>query len=320
MLDKIRAIRRVIVHKCCSDGTLAGAIIKQALPHVVVEECQYSTPEHEHLSAEPGLCFADFSPPASRVQEFVNAGAVVLDHHKGAEAIVRQFGDLGFFGDEVKMPGVSGAVLAYDHIYVPICGQDEALQDFARLIGIRDTFQTGHPRWNEACQISAAVWSLPLGYWLSQKPVINDLVKLMGNTQIKRREAQVTNAYDQLEVIRLPGPPWSPSFGIFADSKSCISDVAELARRKRLCENVLGFHFVKDGPKEPLKLMVSCRSDGRLDSAMLAKYFGGGGHTKAAGFSLPYNPWDSPSPFQVIQERIKEFWNETVRKRALEGH
>ena len=111
-LEVLKAVKTIVAHEKCPDGIAAALILKDVLPEARVIFCQYSTPEHETLAAEPGMLFADFSPPKARVQEFVDKGAVVLDHHKTAKDIVAAFGDNGVFGDEIAEPGVSGAVLA----------------------------------------------------------------------------------------------------------------------------------------------------------------------------------------------------------------
>ncbi len=56
------------------------------------------------------------------------------------------------------------------------------------------------------------------------------------------------------------------------------------------------------------KLIYSTRSKTNFNCADFAKRFGGGGHTKAAGFSLPVNPADA-NPYEEIYKRLVEYWS-----------
>lgn len=87
------------------------------------------------------MLFCDIAPPAERAHEFLPRVPVVLDHHKGAEHLVKTFTH-HVFADEKLEPGVSGAVLAYREVWKPLkpLGFTTAA-DFARLAGVCDTWQ-----------------------------------------------------------------------------------------------------------------------------------------------------------------------------------
>ncbi len=116
-VEKLSAVRRVIVHANCADGMASAMILHDALPDAEVVFLQHGTAEFLSLPATTGMLFCDISPPADRVAEFVGVGAIVLDHHKTVRDVVEAFGDCGVFADETKEPGVSGALLAYREVW-----------------------------------------------------------------------------------------------------------------------------------------------------------------------------------------------------------
>jgi oligoribonuclease NrnB/cAMP/cGMP phosphodiesterase (DHH superfamily) len=302
---KLEGISKIVTHANCSDGTMSAAIIRQALPRVEVVEMNYNTPQLAALKPDAGLLFCDFSPPPDRAEEFLAAGTRVLDHHKGAQSVVQHFVDagLGAFGDETKDPGVSGAVLAYEHVYVPIMGTDSALGQFARLVGIRDTWQKNSQLWDMACQASAGLRAFPFDYWMVNRPILNDTIRVLGKATIDGRTRQVKEAMTQLETFEAGGL----RFAVFSDPKSLTSDLAELVRQENIADVLVGFFFIRDKADDPLKLVFSCRSNDRFDVSALCKANGGGGHTRAAGFSVVVNPWKMDSPYILLRHHVLKF-------------
>lgn len=204
-LDKLKAVKKIITHDKCPDGLASALILKDALPGVPIVYLQYGTQAHLDLVAEDGMLFCDFSPPEARAQEFVDKGAIVLDHHKSAQSVVALFGENGAYADEVNDPGVSGALLAFEHVwmrfyedtfepfktftwarfeaakvgnpnadYPTIVEESHALftsdrvtamKRFATLAGIRDTWQKNSPDWTEACAQAEALMFFPQASW-----------------------------------------------------------------------------------------------------------------------------------------------------------
>lgn len=302
-LESLRTITKVAVHAQCPDGGMSAAIVRQALPRVEVIEVQYNTPALDLLPATPGLLFADFSPPPERADEFLAAGAMVLDHHKGAQSVVQRFVEVGrgVFGDETTAPGVSGAVLAYEHVYLPLRGQDHALDHFARLIGIRDTWHKSSTLWDEAGIASSGFRAFPLDWWLTHKPMMDDTVWTLGKASVDGRAKQVKEALGQVVVVSVGGK----RFGIFSDPKSLVSDLAELTRQEGVCDALVAWFIVADKPGE-LKLVLSCRSSDGVDVAAFCKAHGGGGHTRAAGCKVDMKL--GTAPYQAVIDLLVRFY------------
>lgn len=120
-IEQLKAVTTVVVHDNCTDGLASAMILLDALPNATFRFVQYNSPEHLSLQAQPNMLFCDITPHASKVQDFKAVQNVwVLDHHKTAKSIVEQFGAKGIFADFDAEPGVSGAVLAWREVWLPI--------------------------------------------------------------------------------------------------------------------------------------------------------------------------------------------------------
>jgi len=296
-------IEKVVVHAACADGTLAAAIVRQALPDCEAVEVQYGTPELAALQPTPGLLFVDFSPPADRAEEFLRAGSIVLDHHRAAKEVVQRFVDAGqgIFADEATEPGVSGAVLAYRHVYVPLKGEDQELEWISYLIGVRDTWQKESPEWLVACAVSTGLRAFPFDWWLTHKPRVSVALLALGRHAIEGRQRQIDEAMNQLVVRPLSGI----RVGIFADPRGLVSDLADVAFGRGICDVVIGWFVVANQPGD-LQLVLSCRSSGGYDVSAFCKHHGGGGHRRAASCKTPIDPKHF-NPYERVEEMFTHY-------------
>jgi hypothetical protein len=299
-VDSLLAVRRIITHEGCADGVASAIILHDALPQARIEFVQYNTPAHRDLRAEPGMLFCDMTPPAARVQEFVDAGAIVLDHHKGALEIVAAFGERGVFADEVTEPGVSGATLAFREVWMRLLHgyrytqRSDLLGHTATLAGIRDTWQRSDPRWREACAQAAA-----LRFWPSEMLVgapIDTLASRLeiGETLLARDEHRDERTIAEAYRFEVNG------VRVIAFEGTHTSDIAE--RLESEIDLVLGWHYHVDAGR--CRMIVSCRSCGRVSALALAKANGGGGHERAAGFKIDAR--DHASPYLTLRQLVEE--------------
>jgi oligoribonuclease NrnB/cAMP/cGMP phosphodiesterase (DHH superfamily) len=226
-----------------------------------------------------------------------------LDHHKTAKAVVDAFGANGAFGDETNDPGVCGAVLAYRHVWLPLKNHNHAeivktVENFARLAGIRDTWQKNSPDWNEACYQSEALVFWPEDELIGLNPLEWSEKLSLGKILFKRKidwaKQCVEGSYRFIsnsgtKVIIFEGTKAS------SDSSEIIGNEADL---------VVGFNtFVED---EKIKVIYSTRSRAEFNCAEFCKSLGGGGHTKAAGFGITISPID-PHPFYLFQNILNKY-------------
>lgn len=333
-LEALKAVRTVISHGYpdgpCPDGISAAMLVKDVLPDAEIRFLAHNTKEHAELPARPAMMFVDIVPPAARVAAFVAAGAIVLDHHKSSRGLVELFKDKGVFGDEEAEPGVSGAVLAYRHVwsalipFIPLqsrsasrsawraCngfwedGRYEAqrVRAFAELAGVRDTWQTKDERWRKATIQAKVIRFFSPEEWLDGDPLnekrLNTRLETLGETLMRRDEEhsrsliasafRFSNAHG-VRVVVLPS--------------TLISDAAEALRGE--ADVVVGFAYRVE--KNDPQLRLSFRSRGAFDVSNIAKRLGGGGHTNAAGCALAADPVATgPSnPYTLVREIFAPF-------------
>src|SRR5690606_28081532 len=175
-IKKLQAVKTVVVHDNCADGLVSALLIQEALPNAEILFIQHGTEAHRTLEPTPNMLFCDFTPHPERVDEFAKVGTIVLDHHRTAKWVVERCG--GIFADENDEPGVSGAVLAYRHVYKPLVVDqhrtdpgDNHVHEFAErlatLTGIRDTWQNESPFWNDAIAQQSVLTAFPKEWWMS---------------------------------------------------------------------------------------------------------------------------------------------------------
>lgn len=313
-LDDLNRVRTIIVHKNCPDGIASAMILKHVLNRPVVF-MQYGTEEYKNLQATPGLLFCDTTPPHDRVQEFVDAGSIVLDHHKGAQSVVAQFGDRGVFADEKAEPGVCGAVLAYREVWLKMLGPNAFVQNFAAIAGVRDTWQTKDPRWTESCEQSS--WLMFFGEEACLEPPIFgdevkwnfkvDIGKLLFDEHMRKVTKTVEGAFrTSLEGLRI----------VIHQGVTHTSDAAEMLGEESKVDILAGFSYYDEKGTERaewsdefgdnLKMIVSTRTRTDFDVSKLAKFYGGGGHTKAAGFTIKIG-MGNLNPYMHILSLINDY-------------
>ncbi len=294
---ELEAVRTIVSHDSCADGIASALLLHDALPAAEIIFADYGTAID--LPVRPHMLFCDFSPPPARVDEFVAAGAIVLDHHRSARPIVDKFAARGVFGDEKLDPGVSGAVLAYREVWRVLGGGADPVHAkwFAEAAGARDTWQTGSPLWRDGCVQHAVLLAFPQPFWMSLSfsricAEWAERYAWVGEQLIAQRMDRVEHVLGQahrfttrsgVRVVAIPG-------------HSLASDLSERVTGE--ADLVVAFGFVVEQGRQMLR--ISLRSPNRFDCAAFAQQHGGGGHTNAAGFGIAMAP-DDPQPYTLIE-------------------
>jgi oligoribonuclease NrnB/cAMP/cGMP phosphodiesterase (DHH superfamily) len=301
-VEQLRNIKLVISHgNHCADGIASAMIVADAYgaSRPEIRFVDHGSDDKLNLEPVPGMMFVDFSPLPEKAQPFIDAGAICLDHHaKGSSVQAFVAAGLGVFGDERKDIGVCGAVLAYEHVWKPLQGlfphePSAIVAEFSRLSGIRDTWQKKDPDWTKACELAEALRFWPIETLLDLSPAgwaakLN-LGELLWSRKLKTVSKIAERAYHWTspkgtKVAVIQGVKWS-------------SDVSEALGSDLLVAYDIAH---EDGT---FKLICSTRSRGTFDCGSFAVANGGGGHTPAAGFSLPMT-LESPNPFKMIQDAV----------------
>jgi hypothetical protein len=344
-IEALRQVRRIIVHRDCADGTAAAMILHDALPEASITAVAYGA-EREALEPLPGLLFCDMTPPPRYAQAFASAGAIVLDHHKGARELIALFGERGVYADAVKEPGVSGATLAYREVwrYLKHMGGEtpvgSGVRRLARLAGVRDTWQRADPLWAEACAQAEVLMFYPLEYWLGLNnaqaatripvPRLNEREQLLG-LDLLQRKLRRAREIAETGCLRLSQPvqhtPWGcveprGAIAIFNDAPkpdSRISDVAEAMRDvDPAVKLVCGFYYepIRGG----MQLTYSLRSSpgAKRTAKQIAVANGGGGHEPAAGFVIRVDmAFADRSPVDIFKAALaKAGWSTAPKSPA----
>lgn len=312
-IEKLHAIRTVVAHGyadgACPDGLASAMIVKDALPDIEVRFAAHGTPEYEEMTPEPGMLFVDIVPPRKRASEFLLANAVVLDHHKESRELVAVFAErgLGVFADEKTEPGVSGAVLAYRHVWNPLAkhkivedrlahacrrlqrlpenafdSDDDWMRRFADLVGIRDTWQKTSPLWEVACEQSAVLTFFPVEDWFDCKnPLAGTRFEqrlTLGPLLLKKRALNAKGlAESAYRFVTKTG------LRVAVLGSKAISDAADLLLAAGEVDVAVGFAFHVRSDSVPVMQLsfrastVRGRSRANVDVAAVARQLGGGG-------------------------------------------
>jgi hypothetical protein len=314
-LKQLQAIKTIIYHGGnCPDGIASAILLHDVLPEATLQGVQYGA-EHDSLVAVPGMIFADINPPQGK--GFVEAGTLVLDHHKGVKEWVTSFGANGVFADEKEEPGVCGAVLVYRHVWLPLqaervkghhhrwtpsslAAEAASALSFATLAGIRDTWQNKSPDWQKACIQAEMLRFYPIEYWLDrlQRP-FDPLLQSMW--QERRSIAIMLLEKHAKSVERAIEKAWRVTTTkgtkvIVFEGTHLTSDMAEKLDKE--VDIVAGFGFLVENGEQ--KMTVSTRSHSGYDVCALAKHYGGGGHTAAAGFNSALHP-GAAQPYKLVE-------------------
>lgn len=315
-IDQLQNVKVIISHgNNCPDGVASAMIVANAYAgsdeRRDIFTVDHGGEDRAELEPQPGMMFVDFSPPEDKAKAFIEAGALVLDHHaKGSSVQAFVEAGLGVFGDERRDPGVCGAVLAYEHVWKPLKALEDSssnpletdslvVREFARLSGIRDTWQTQSPDWLKACKMAEALRFWPLEDLLLTPPGSWPEIVAVGETLWDRKIRTVNKVSER-------SYRWTSPKGTriaFFQGVKLSSDVAEAL--DKTVDLVIGYDVLyEDGV---LKMIFSTRSHTHYDCGTLALAHGGGGHTKAAGFSVPLDLETSPNPYKLMQDTISAY-------------
>src|SRR5271155_4260292 len=180
-IEKLRAVKTVVSHDNCPDGTASAILLKDAYSQAGLEVenkfIQYGTEAYKTLTPTSNMLFCDFSPGVPEIEVdgkkvldpvklkvWQDSDCLILDHHKGAKKLVEALGEERCeFADEVEHPGIAGAMLAYRHVWLPFYAGaiNEAAHaralELAVLGGIRDTWQSKSSQWDAANEMAEAL-------------------------------------------------------------------------------------------------------------------------------------------------------------------
>ncbi len=295
-------VRTIVAHENCADGTASAILLHDALPHCEVIFADYGR-DADRLPARDGMLFCDFSPPPERVDEFVAAKAIVLDHHRSAREVIARFGEWGIYADEEKDPGVSGATLAFREVWLPLRGDSAErgfAEAFATAAGARDTWHTASPSWQAGCVQQSVLTTFGQRYWLTipLSTLATDWATRyvpMGEQVLSRKRARLVDTIRQ-------GYRFTTRRGLRVLAMNSLGSASDAAGEADV-DLVIAFDIVVD--EGHLRMRMSLRSHTGFDCAAFATAHGGGGHTRAAGCAIRVGPED-PQPYRLLERLLAD--------------
>jgi len=319
-IELLRGVRTVYCHGHCPDGLASAMVLQEAFRQLgmtpPIRFLDHGTEEHKKAGTEGPTLFCDITPwRETAVGGRLHPQTIVLDHHAGAEDIVRLFGDRGVFADAVKEPGVSGTVLAFREVWLSVFGErgdapghTAAVRYFAECIGARDTWQTKSPKFETGQWMTRTLMSKPASHWLEEgRSACLEHAEVQGGRLLHEQHLGVVQqALEQVIPLMVEGVRLYV-FQEQAQGFKLTSDVAEALRSKRpgVMGVVVGFAWQVDADGIP-KLVYSLRGLGGFDVCAFAKANGGGGHKAAAGFSFAANGEMWHDPYKIVSSRLAE--------------
>ncbi len=268
----------ILYHAECADGFGAAWAIWKRYPHAQYLPVKHGEPPPGNLRGQR-VVIVDFSyaRPTLEIMAKEAEALVVLDHHITAE---KTLADLPFaYFDQSK----SGAVLAWEWAH------DEPAPWLLQYIQDKDLWHWALPHSRE---ISAALASHPFDFqlWSSFDP---QELEHEGRAILRYENELVTKLASHAVMVRFEGVVVPAVY-----SAVLTSQIGE-----RLSTNH-PFCIIWHDRNGRRYYSMRSREDG-TDVGTIAASFGGGGHTHAAGFSVPLQSDGSVPPDPRLPQPVR---------------
>ena len=287
------AVRKLITHANCADGLAAAIVARESCgPTLPIEFVAYGTEQHRTLTPEPGVVFADFSPHPDTVEAWLPFDPIVLDHHVHARAIVASF-PRGVFDNKQ-----SGALLLLAHLAT---FHSNNLARLAVLADVRDRW-VKESQWWPAAQAQARV----------MMSLHRDVALALGSSGLRQfedfgmylAETERLRAAEVVSTLRRQ-PVGEFTVGVVASGSALSSMIGDLAREQGF-DLTACFHLQEDPATGRKSVVYSLRSSERIDCGAFAKWLGGGGHQRAAGFDVDFS-YAQPDPWAFVFFKFRDW-------------
>lgn len=321
-LDRIFNAERVYFHSNCPDGIMARNILKYLFDEVASAAAQNSQYGGFYYPASPSnelpliknAIFIDMAPIASQFEDFLKAGAVILDHHESNRYLFdqykEQYPEQLVFGENADHE--SGAMLAYkvlatyfddSRFYTYIIEAKKA----ADYISISDCWHKQDPRFESGRALAHFITLQGNDYNNLADPEIMDMAELI-YTNKKKEDTKIAKKAEKVFITTKDGQKIKVCFL----NRENVSDVSEILRNDYGVNLVVGWQkdtYInkKDESKINKIIKFSLRSDDSVNCRKIAELLGGGGHDRAAGFSIPDSSIVLSPIMELFSEKLGDF-------------
>lgn len=269
-------IKKVYYHANCSDGMIAASIIKKAyLDANIIPPEFFPFQYDDSVEPEHGQLFVDITPPKDKYKAWFPFNPVILDHHETVKHIIEELGGV-YRTNEAH----SGAMMAYEEVYVPLNGENETVKWLATRAMIRDTWKITDPLWKEACEIDQSMNFAGPKFLDYIEDIVPDYFWEIGQHLYRNVESKVKKYVHS-------SAHYTTSNGYKISHYNCTEKLtSEVGHALLDSGSDLGIGWFVLNKPTGLKTIFSLRSNNRISARKIAESFGGGGHEKAAGFSV----------------------------------
>lgn len=278
---------KVFAHGGCVDGMTALTIARQTLGrnNATYEEVYYGRPFPEFAARGVNVYILDFCPPIDVLERILKdecANLYVFDHHITAEEMVKDAQwrlkdwDNLFIEFDMKR---SGAGITADFFY--------RRNWWVNYVEDRDLWRWALPNSKVINAFIQSVERTMDGYDLAMKDHGPEEARVLGMGAERYLEMYVREVVKQSRKVDFAEFTEIPV--VNAAFVGISEVVGELAKEALFG---VGWSQNSDG-----QLVVSLRSRGEFNVSKLAKRYGGGGHERAAGFTL--TPSLNPIPKEL---------------------
>lgn len=267
----------------CPDGQAAAWIAHKVYPEAEIIGCVYGDPLPEEIDDGEKVIIVDFSFPTQLLESLADRGCklTVIDHHKTALENLSTLSDRILQRFDMEE---CGATLTWKYFF-----PDQPYPHFLLYVRDRDLWQHQLPMTHE---IHAAIGHIGRSFalydsfeHLSQE----QLQAAFGNLgakllEEKRSKVELIAAHAEMYVISTPEAKYTvPGVILRFDGSEdyLVSDICD-----RLYTHLYPTaEFVFCSTSEHTISLRSNKDESNFDVSAIAKYFGGGGHRNAAGFT-----------------------------------
>lgn len=268
MSEHLSTDRVCIYHGNCADGFTAAWVANRAMPGIRLHAGVYQQEPPDVTDLEVFLVDFSYKRPVLEAMREKAKRIVVLDHHKTAEADLRDLPGV----ETVFDMGRSGARIAWDYWYA---GDDPP----KTLLHVedRDLWRFALPGTRE---VQANIFSHPYDLTVWDELMRADPEKLIAEGRAIERK-HFKDIHELLAVVTRRMLIGGHNVPIANLPYIHVSDAAHALAKD---EPFAGCYW--DTPKGRVFGLRS--TDAGLDVSEIAKQYGGGGHRNAAGFTVSY--------------------------------
>ncbi|BBM88527.1 hypothetical protein COTS27_00208 [Spirochaetota bacterium] len=278
----------IIAHRNCPDGAATVVLAKKVFPDIFYIMASHERMHHEALQAaevlEPGgiLIIADIVPPQETFSKLFDilaakkASCRVYDHHQSTQWLENMTLPTHLKGEIIFNIEKCATKIFFDH-YLPTHPSLAPYEKFVLYTNDRDLWIRNHAASDELAYFHRLLGDVGYIKRFLKNPIpefVDDgkmILNAAKHHQYLREERLLKN-------IKIHSDKDNYKYGLlYGESESSDLLNKALERYKLEYAFLVNLHTKR----------VSMRGRGNLDCAHYAEQYGGGGHKKASGFSIP---------------------------------